>query len=109
MFQVFTENSVDVQTEVLSPNECKYISVCSDQEGPLEMRVPVIPAFRGLWSAWLGGLGACKVDFLWVIPNRVLSYSSTFNVLQELKGVWFPGHTAAHPMLNPWNEDCTGA
>lgn len=86
-----------MQMKLLSLNECKYVSIDSDQESPLEMCIPLVPAFTVLWFALLGGLGAHKVDFLWTIPNRELRYSSTSDVLQVLKGVWFMDHTAAHP------------
>lgn len=94
VFQAITENSTDVQMKAPSLNECKYISVCSDQESPLEMRIPVLPGFRAL--VWVVLEHAKWVSFGWY-PTQCLHYSGTFNVLQVLRGVWFMGDAAAHP------------
>lgn len=61
-----------MQMKLLSLNEFKYVSVGSNQENPLEIRIPVVPAFAVLWFALLGGLGACKEDSFWVIPKRAV-------------------------------------
>lgn len=47
-------------------NECRHISAGSDQENPVGMCIPVIPAL----SVLLSGPGVWNLIFLWVLQSR---------------------------------------